>query len=673
MNNINSSNSKTVRKHFLDCPQQQKELLDSIYHNVLEAIFVVDLEADGTFRYIDMNPAGKSLAGINEIAGKTASELFSPSVAATVEAHYRECVRSQSGITYEQCLPFKGEDTWWSTSINPVTDREGTIYRIIGRSIDISEAKAELHKRQEAELKLAEEKRFLQILIDNLSDGIVSCDSNGVLRLFNETTRGFHGIAETPITADNWAEHYNLYYPEGKTMMVKQDIPLFRALKGESVRNAKMTIIPQQGKPRTILANGDPIFDDCGEQIGAMATMKDITQQEKAEAELKKEKVFIKAVLNSLPVGVAACDNEGILALFNKTSREIFNMPQKPLPVEELSENYNLYYCDGETNLKPEDIPLVRAFAGETFTNVELMAVSKNGKARNLLSNGCPIIDDRGEKIGAVVTAMDFSRQKLAEDALAELCQELGIEYERQNFQSAKIDNVDNLLLIAAKKLRASNRELEQFAHVIAHDIKAPLRAIASLTQWLKEDLEDKLDEDTRHNMNPIQSRVHRLQNLIDDLLEYSRVGRENTQAQKVVVKEMLEDIIDALDTDCAIAIEGEMPTFVTLLVPLQQVFSNLISNAIKHSDRDNSKVAISVQDIGDFYRFTVADNGKGIDPQYHQKIFAIFQSLTSKDDKESTGIGLSIVKKAVENQDGKVEVESQLGEGAVFSFTWKK
>ena len=105
----------------------------------------------------------------------------------------------------------------------------------------------------------------------------------------------------------------------------------------------------------------------------------------------------------------------------------------------------------------------------------------------------------------------------------------------------------------------------------------------------------------------------------------------------------------------------------------MQQVFSNLISNAIKHTDRDNSKVAISVQDIGDFYRFTVADNGKGIDPQYHQKIFAIFQSLTSKDDKESTGIGLSIVKKAVENQDGKVEVESQLGEGAVFSFTWKK
>ncbi|MEM7593221.1 MAG: PAS domain-containing protein [Cyanobacteria bacterium P01_A01_bin.83] len=672
MNNINSSNSKTVEKHFLDCPQQQKELLDSIYHNDREAIFVIDLEADGTFGYVDMNPAGKRLMGIEEIAGKTASEIFSPSVAATVEARYEECVRSQSAVVYEECLPFKGKDTWWSTNLNPVTNQEGTIYRIFGRSIDISEQKAELRQRQEAELNLAKEKQFLQILIDNLADGVVSCDNNGVLKLFNETTRGFHGIAETPITADSWAEHYNLYYADGKTLMVKEDIPLFRALQGESVRDIKMTIIPQEGTPRNILASGDPIFDD-GEQIGAMATMKDITQQEEAEAELRKERVFIKAVLDSLPVGVVACDIEGIVALFNQTSTEILGMAQEALPVEQLSEHYSLYYPDGETNLKPEDIPLVRAFAGETFINAELMAVPKNGKARNLLSNGCPLIDDDGEKIGAVITAMDFSRRKLAEDALAELCQELDIEFERQNFQSAKIDNVDNLLLIAAKKLRASNRELEQFAHVIAHDIKAPLRAIASLTQWLKEDLADKLDEDTRHNMNLIENRVLRLQNMIDDLLEYSRVGRENAQVRKVVVKQMLEDIIESLDTDCAIAIEGEMPIFVTSLSPLQQVFSNLISNAIKHSDRDNSQVKISVREQNDFYRFTVTDNGQGIDPQYHQKIFGIFQSLTSRDDKESTGIGLSIVQKAVENQDGKVEVDSQLGEGAAFSFTWKK
>ena len=673
MNNTDLSQEGTAKKHFLDCPQQQKELLDSIYHNVREAIFVVDLEADGTFRYVDMNPAGKRLTGIDDISGKTALELFSPSVAATIEAHYQECVRSQSTVVYEECLPFKGKDTWWSTSLNPVTNQEGTIYRIIGRSIEISEQKAELRKRQEAESELAQEKRFLQILIDNLSDGVVCCDRDGVLKLFNETTREFHGIAETPITADSWAEHYNLYYPDGKTLMKKEDIPLFRALQKESVKDAKMMIVPQQGKPRNILANGDPIFDDRGEQIGAMATMKDTTQQEKAEAELKKERVFIKAVLNNLPVGVVACDREGILALFNKTSTEIFGMPQEPMSAEQWSKYYSLYYPDGETALQQEDIPLVRAFAGETFTNAELMAVPQNGKARNLLSNGCPLIDDKGEKIGAVVTVMDFSRRKLAEDALAELCQELGIEFERQNFQSAKIDNVDNLLLIAAKKLRVSNQELEQFAHVIAHDIKAPLRAIASLTQWLKEDLEDKLDEDTRYNMNLIENRVHRLENLIDDLLEYSRVGRENTQAQKVVVEEMLKDIIDALDTDCAIAIEGEMPTFVTALVPLQQVFSNLISNAIKHGDRENSKVIISVQDRDDFYRFTVADNGQGIDPKYHQKIFGIFQSLTSRDDKESTGIGLSIVKKAVENQDGKVEIKSQLGEGAAFSFIWKK
>ncbi|MGB5710734.1 MAG: ATP-binding protein, partial [Waterburya sp.] len=166
-----------------------------------------------------------------------------------------------------------------------------------------------------------------------------------------------------------------------------------------------------------------------------------------------------------------------------------------------------------------------------------------------------------------------------------------------------------------------------------------------------------------------------RLENLINGLLDYSRVGRLKSKPQSVNVAGMLTEIIDllAVPDSCQIQIQGDMPTFVTELIPLQQVFNNLISNAIKHSHCDNSQITISVKELDNYYEFAVADNGKGIDPKYHERIFTIFQTLEARDTKESTGIGLAIVKKAVENQGGKIEVESQVGAGTTFRFTWQK
>ncbi len=175
--------------------------------------------------------------------------------------------------------------------------------------------------------------------------------------------------------------------------------------------------------------------------------------------------------------------------------------------------------------------------------------------------------------------------------------------------------------------------------------------------------------------MNLLRSRVHRLENLINGLLAYSRIGRLKSEPQEVVVGEMIAEIIDLLDVPDSfqIQIQGDLPTFVTELIPLQQVFNNLISNAIKHSDLDRGQITISAKEQDHYYEFAVADNGKGIAPEHHERIFTIFQTLEARDTKESTGIGLAIVKKAVENQGGKIWVESQLGEGATFRFTWQK
>ncbi|MGL6341356.1 MAG: ATP-binding protein, partial [Waterburya sp.] len=280
--------------------------------------------------------------------------------------------------------------------------------------------------------------------------------------------------------------------------------------------------------------------------------------------------------------------------------------------------------------------------------------------------------DQYDQPLYFVALIENIHERKQAEQALATLNEQLEDKVKQRTIE---IQQVNNLLVGATEQLKKSNRELEQFAYITSHDLKAPLRAIANLSEWIEEDLQDKLDDDTRYNMNLLRGRVYRLENLINGLLDYSRVGRQKFESQSVDVGKMLTEIIDSLDVpkNLTVEIQGNMPTLTTEVIPLQQVFNNLINNAIKHSDLEQGKITISAKEQDDFYEFAIADNGKGIDPKYHERIFTIFQTLEARDTRESTGIGLAIVKKAVENQGGKVWVESQLGEGSVFRFTWKK
>jgi signal transduction histidine kinase len=241
--------------------------------------------------------------------------------------------------------------------------------------------------------------------------------------------------------------------------------------------------------------------------------------------------------------------------------------------------------------------------------------------------------------------------------------------------RASELATLNTILLTTTAQLERRNNELDEFAYVASHDLKAPLRAIANLSEWIEEDLEDKLTEDTRYQMSLLRSRVHRMEALIDGILEYSRVGRIKNQPEEVAVSSLLTEIIDSIDPppEFVIEIQEEMPTLVTERLPLQQVFTNLISNAIKHHNRPDGKVKISIQDVGKFYQFAVTDDGPGIAAEYQDKVFAIFQTLESRDKSDNTGIGLSIVKKIIENQGGKIQIESQIGQGTTFRFTWVK
>ena len=224
------------------------------------------------------------------------------------------------------------------------------------------------------------------------------------------------------------------------------------------------------------------------------------------------------------------------------------------------------------------------------------------------------------------------------------------------------------------RSLEERNVELDQFAYVTSHDLRAPLRAISNLAAWIEEDLEGQLPAENVEQLNLLQSRVHRMEGLIDGLLAYSRVGRTHQSSELVDVVALVKAIFDALPTEgFRLAIAPDMPRFHAKKVLLSQVFSNLISNAIKHHHRREGLIKIGVQELEQAYQFSVTDDGPGIATAYHQKVFVIFQTLRARDDLESTGIGLSLVKKIVQGEGGTVQIVSEEGKGTTFLFTWPK
>jgi PAS domain S-box-containing protein len=223
--------------------------------------------------------------------------------------------------------------------------------------------------------------------------------------------------------------------------------------------------------------------------------------------------------------------------------------------------------------------------------------------------------------------------------------------------------------------LEKRSKELDEFAYITSHDLKAPLRAIANLSQWIEEDIAHQLNAENLHQLQLLRGRVYRLETLIEGLLQYSRAGRLKSEPQIVDVGLLLKQVIDTLSPPAQfmITIAPGMPTLITQRLPLEQVFTQLIDNAIKHHPLVDGTVKIGVQEQSDAYEFTVVDDGLGIAPQFHERVFGIFQTLHAKDSLESAGLGLAIAKRIVEGKGGTIRLESQEGQGATFYFTWPK
>ena len=601
------------------------------------------------YRYLEANPALEQLVGLSmeEVIGKSVKELFG-----VVEDYWLEILDNvvKSGkathyADYGQALDKYYEIYAWKIGENKV----GVI------ASDITERKKAEGQIQKLLASVQEEKDKLSSLVSSIPDEIWFADAQRNLELVNPSVvRGFgKGLQGKEI--GEIAGNSEVYRPDGTPRPVGEAPPL-RALKGEIVKNqGEIVRIPATGELRHRQVNSAPLKDTNGNVIGSISTVRDITELKEAEEALKhahdhleeqvkertKELSFERKrfydVLETLPVMICLLTEDHYVAFANRTFRERFGEAHGRHCYEYLfGFNEPCHWCQAyqvlETGklhsweLETPDGSVIDVY-NMPFTDVD----------------GSPLILEMD---------IDVTEQKLNERKL----------------QKVLID------------LKRSNEELEQFAYVSSHDLQEPLRTIASFTQLLERRYKGKFDSDADEFMDYIVEAAVRMKEQIEGLLEYSRVGTKGEEFLPVNLNEILNQTTKTLytsieESNAKINVD-ELPTVTGDASQLQRIFQNLISNAIKFRKQEEP-LKINICANRDIYNgeyvFSIEDNGIGIEEQYSERIFTIFQRLHTREEYKGTGIGLSIVKRIIERHGGRVWVESEFGKGSVFYFTLPK
>lgn len=420
------------------------------------------------------------------------------------------------------------------------------------------------------------------------------------------------------------------------------------AFLGNEVRSAFGRVVDGRREDAFYNIVFQPTFDARGHVDGILQVSFDVTDQVNARLRsdglterLRKSEQRYRSVIEATAKTIWITNPQG-------------NMVGEQAPWAKLTgQTYEQYQGRGWMEaIHPEDRPRTQALweaavsTGEVFTRVHRI-LRHDGEWRYFNANSAPVREEDGSIREWFGVQTDVTEKKLVE-----------VERER---------------LIAA--LKRSNEDLDQFAYVTSHDLKAPLRGIANLSQWVEEDLAEKISAEGREHMRLLRGRVHRLEALINGILTYSRAGRSQDRPEVVNLGKLVREVVELLSPskDVKIEIPVDLPTIQTERVPLQQVLLNLIGNAIKYAAKSDPRVIVTCSDDGDGYSFMIRDNGPGIAPEFHNRIWIIFQTLEPRDKVEATGIGLSIVKKIVESRGGRVWIDSALGAGAAFHFYWPK
>jgi PAS domain S-box-containing protein len=490
----------------------------------------------------------------------------------------------------------------------------------------------EIAERKQVEETLRESEAKLRILFEILPVGVTILDKDRNIVDLNPALTKILDVSREGLLRGKY--RHRQYIGHDGTLMTPAEFPSTRAFEEQrAVTNVEIGLVEEDGLTiwTNVSATPLPVAD-----LGVVIVTTDITERKRAEQRFR-------GLLESAPDAMVIVNKLGEIILVNSQMEKLFGYTRSEL----LGQTVEL--------LLPERIrgqhfgyragyfanPQARAMG----VGLELFALHRDSSEFPVEISLSPL-QIEGEIL--VISAIrDITERKQAEARQVQLLHEL----------------------------ESVNQELNDFAYIVSHDLKAPLRAIGSLANWIATDYAEQLGEEGQEQLNLLVGRVKRMHALIDGVLQYSRLGRSREERIEVNLNNLVAEVIDLLDppSHIALKIENNLPLVVADKIRLQQLFQNLLNNAIKFMDKPQGQISVSYLEQADFWQFCVADNGPGIEAKHFAKIFQLFQTLSPRDEFESTGVGLTLVKKIVELHGGRIWIESKLGEGSAFFFTLPK
>jgi len=513
----------------------------------------------------------------------------------------------------------------------------------VGIAQDITERKLSEEALKLSEAALEEQRLLLETILKQAANGVIVCDASGHLTFLNPVARKMAGIDPEDTSLDLDIGAWGQAFDSKGEMIDPQDYPLSKALQGELSQAMQCHMVRPDGFHYDLLVSAAPLING-GEIVGAVANFMDISEHKRIEEELRHSELRFRATFEQAAVGVAHVAIDGRWLRVNQRLCQITGYTREELLTKTFQDI--TYGEDLESNL----YNVRRLLAGESQTySMEKRYVRKDGSL---------LWVDLTVSLVQETTSLTRNFSNIDESKYFIYVVEDITERKEAEFT-----------------LQKRNYELDQFAYIVSHDLKAPLRAISNLSEWIEEDLNGQIPQENQDQLQLMRQRVRRMESLINGLLEYSRVGRRSSTIELVSMPELLSEILDSLSPPetFTVTIAPDLPTFNTHRLFLAQILTNLISNAINHHPRPDGNVSITFECKDKYYEFAVTDDGKGIPPEHHQRIFALFHTLEKSENTESTGIGLAIVKKIIESNGGNITIESERDKGATFRFTWPK
>lgn len=466
----------------------------------------------------------------------------------------------------------------------------------------------------------------------NIIDPYVIMDLEFNVINMNASAKEFLGF-------DHTIEPLNLSQLVHKDYMEYTAKSIATLLEVGTLKNYRAKIIVGDGTKKFVEVNSSLIYDKERNPIAAQGIIRDITQESETKELLAQQKKELDIIVENSPLGIVLTDQGMII----KTN---------PRFVEMLG--YKIGQLIGR-HVKDISAP------GDMDDSVELIQKMNSGKLDNFSIIKKYLRKD-GDELLAKTSVSAFKNRKGEVEYQVAMVEDIT---EQRNLELQK----EQLL----KELEASNKGLKEYAHIVSHDLKSPLRSISALATWLGEDHKDVLNVDGLNNLQMMQEKIEAMDTLIDGILKYSSIDLASLENSNIDLNEIVTDIREIIfvPDHVRIVILNPLPEICADRTRIYQLFQNILSNAVNHIEADEGLVQISNSESPTHWHFRIEDNGIGIPKEYHDKIFKVFQSLDNQ--KHSSGIGLSIVQKIVDLYEGEIMLESEVGKGTVFNFTLKK